>query len=520
MRAAPLVMIGWDAADWSRVRALTAAGELPALASLLRDGAHGALESVAEEYAGGVWPTFYTGKAPAWHGIYHSKLWRQERMRCETASESWLPERPFWERWDTANGPRVCAVDVPMLLGRPRPVNGLQLAGFGTHDLIARGSAPPALWRELRREFGAPVLEPERFGPQTARALLALRRNLLRATEQMSGLCRSLLRRERWDLFLAVFGAPHRAGHYLWDLSQIEESGLDRASRAALEGALADVYRACDTALARVLDAAPADARVLVFAVHGMQKNRGWSDLCPALLDRIARGSEGEAPKRGWLFALKQRLPTRLAEDLVSLLPLRLRQELVAVWSARMFDWRRTELFPLPMDQAGYLRINLRGREPQGIVETGPDYHALCLRLREALESFRDLESGEPIVADVRRAYGEAEPAAPYRDRLPDLVVSWSERSATEALGVRSERFGELRLPARGRLPSGRSGNHRNLGWCIAAGAGLPAGAELRGHVLDLAPSVHEWIGLARPADLQGHALTPGAPPAGAHRQE
>ena len=276
VKPAPLVMIGWDAADWSLVRALVEAGELPALASLIAAGRQGALQSVAEAYAGGVWPTFYTGRAPAWHGIYHSKLWRQEHMRCETASAGWLPERPFWERWGTS-GPRICTVDVPMMLGLPRAGNGLQVAGFGTHDLIARGSDPPALWRELRREFGAPILQPERFGPQTPRALLELRENLLGATRQISALCEALLRRERWDLFLAVFGAPHRGGHYLFDLSQVDASGLDRESRGGAQRALADVYRACDAALARVLDAAPADARVLVFAVHGMQKNRGWS---------------------------------------------------------------------------------------------------------------------------------------------------------------------------------------------------------------------------------------------------
>jgi len=509
MTSAPVVMIGWDAADWRLVQALAGAGELPTLASLLRDGVHGALRSVAETYAGGVWPTFYTGKGPEWHGIYHNKLWRQERMRCETVNPAWLPERPFWERWARGSGARVCAIDVPMTLGQPAEIDGIQIAGWATHDLVSRGTAPPGVWRDLRRRFGRPIMEPEHFGPQTPDSLRRLRRNLVSGTRQQGALCADLLARERWDLFLAVFGAPHRAGHYLFDLSQLSEqnaASLDRESRLELAGGLVGVYRACDEALARILDAAPAGARVLVFAVHGMQKNRGWSDLCPALVDRMQRGGASDAPKHGLLYRLKTALPPRLAEDAVSLLPLSVRQRLVSVWSAKMFDWSRTEYFPLPMDQAGYLRVNLRGREAEGIVDPGAAYDALCDRLTEDLLTWCDLASGRPIVSEVHRAWRDAPPEASHRDGLPDLVVTWSDELATESPGVTSPRFGEVRLPARGRLPSGRSGNHRNEGWFAAAGPGVGA-ARNDGHIVDLASTVHEWLSLDAPADLTGRSL-------------
>ncbi len=509
MTSAPVVMIGWDAADWRLVQALASAGELPALASLQRAGVHGPLRSVAETYAGGVWPTFYTGKGPEWHGIYHSKLWRRERMRCETVDPAWLPERPFWERWGRGSGIRVCAIDVPMTLGRPAEIDGIQIAGWATHDLVSRGTAPPGVWRELRRSFGRPILEPEHFGPQTPAALLRLRSNLVSGTRQQGELCASLLRRERWDLFLAVLGAPHRAGHYLFDLSQLggeAVAALAPEDRLRLESGLADVYRACDAALARVLEAAPAGARVLVFAVHGMGKNRGWSDLCPALIDRMQRGGANDAPKHGLLYRVKTALPPRLAEDAVSLLPLAVRQRLVSVWSARMFDWSKTAYFPLPMDQAGYLRVNLRGREPRGIVAPGAEYDALCDRLADELRSWCDLASGQPIVDDVQRAWRDTSPEATQRDGLPDLVVTWSDASATESPGVGSPRFGDVRLPARGRLPSGRSGNHRNEGWFVAAGPALGA-ARADGHIVDLAPTVHAWLGLDAPPDLRGREL-------------
>lgn len=503
MTGASTLMIGLDAAEWQVVEPLARGGELPVLGELLRAGAYGVLQSVADEYAGGVWPTFYTGKPVPWHGIYHSKLWRPERMRCEVASGSWLAERPFWER-DTLAGARTCAVDVPMLVAEPAPIRGLQVAGWGTHDLIVKSASPRTAWRDLRRRHGAPVLEPERFGPQTARSLRRLRENLLQSTGQMGDVCEDLLRRQRWDLFLAVLGAPHRAGHYLWDPSR----SADGAAAGDLKDALVDVYRACDTQLGRLIEAAGGGARVLVFAVHGMGRNRGWSDLCPGLLERIRTGG-APGPKQGFLYTLKRRLPTEWSERAVALLPRAARHRLVSIWSARMLDWSTARHFPLPMDQAGYLRVNLRGREPQGIVEAGVEYDRLLAELEAALSSWRDLETGAPIVDRVVRAYAGAPADAPYREGLPDLIVTWSDRSALDSPGIRSPDLGELRFDTPGRLPSGRSGNHTPRGWFIAAGPGTPPGEIPGGHILDLAPTVFDWLQTPRPADLHGRSLFP-----------
>src|SRR5215211_2236548 len=93
----PVVMIGLDAADHDLIERLCQAGELPTLAALRARGAYGGLEGCAGRFAGGVWPTFYTGSDVAWHGLYHNKIWRQERMQVELADETWFRERPFWE---------------------------------------------------------------------------------------------------------------------------------------------------------------------------------------------------------------------------------------------------------------------------------------------------------------------------------------------------------------------------------------------------------------------------------------
>jgi predicted AlkP superfamily phosphohydrolase/phosphomutase len=158
------------------------------------------------------------------------------------------------------------------------------------------------------------------------------------------------------------------------------------------------------------------------------------------------------------------------------------------------------------MDHAGYIRINLRGREPEGMVEGGAEYDALCAELAEGFLGFRDLASGCPIVRRVHRLDGLAPLEAPARERLPDLVIEWDEVSPIESPGIVSPRHGELRWSSR--LPSGRAGNHRSHGWFVAAGPGIQSSSRADGHhIRDLVPTLLRWLGLDPGPELQGHAI-------------
>ncbi|HYC33684.1 MAG TPA: alkaline phosphatase family protein [Gemmatimonadales bacterium] len=500
----PVVMLGLDAAELELVRRWSAQGALPTIRRLIDGGTFGPLAGPAARFAGGVWPTFYTARDVAWHGLYHNKLWRQERMRCEIADAGWIAEPPFWERLaDT--GLRLAVLDVPMTVATPKAMHGVSLAGWGTHDVIARGSWPAGLWAELSRTHGAPRMPAELFGGRSARTLERLTEDLVAATEQMGRIGAVLLSRERWDLFLLVFGALHRGGHYLWDLTQIDTGGLDESGRLALEGALLRVYRAADDALAVVLARAPADARVLLFAVHGMGPNTAWADRCEDILACIQRGGAAPPPKRGMLYSVKRRLSWPLVRAFTTRLPTPVQGRLVSLWSGSMFDWRTTRAFPLPTDQAGYVRINLRGREPGGLVEPGADYAALAEEIAAGLEGFRDLATGRPTVRQVHRLDDLAPPGAPARDRLPDLVVEWDHVSPVESPGISSPRYGELRWDPVGRLPSGRAGNHRPQGWFVAAGPGIGAGRwAVQRDIRDLVPTVWRWLGAGAHDAFQG----------------
>jgi predicted AlkP superfamily phosphohydrolase/phosphomutase len=431
-------------------------------------------------------------------------------MRFELIAEDWLPERPFWEHLDPSSY-RIAILDVPLVVGTPRAANGIQLAGWGSHDALVVGSAPDDLWPRLQARYGSPPMhQTPMYGAPTFSELLRLRDVLLKTTEQMARLTQDLLASEAWDLFFVVFGAAHRGGHYLWDRSQVESDGESASSVREVDRALADVYVACDAALARVIESAPDSARILVFAVHGMEPNAGWNHIVEDLFQRIQAvdGHASERRRPSVLQSVRRLAPRSLVRPIVGRLPLRLRARLDAAVRNGLLDWSRTRSFVLDMDLAGYLRINLRGREAAGIVDAGGDYRATCDSLAEALLDFRDLDTGEPLIGTIRHVDDIAAADDPYRSLLPDLVVTGDTARAIHSRGARSARFGELEWGRRRKVSTGRSGNHTDRGWFVAIGEGIPARTRAAdGDIRDLAPTVLGWLGAVPPSDYMGRAL-------------
>ncbi|HET7585154.1 MAG TPA: alkaline phosphatase family protein [Gemmatimonadaceae bacterium] len=503
MSTAPVLMVGIDATEQRLVDALCDAGELPTLAALRARGCWGPLESRPSGFLSMVWPTFFTGTTVGQHGWYFNKMWRPERMRVEYTLPSWLPQRPFWEELDERY--RIALLDVPFSAAPPSHLNGIYLNGWQNHDDFGRQYHPRDLWRRLASEFGSPVMHPELFGAQTARTLLGLRTEMLACTDQMGDVCAALLRRERWDLFLVVLGGAHRGGHYLWDLSQIETRGVAERDLATLRGGCADLYRAWDRALGKMLDAAPPDMRVLAFSLHGMEANAGWGEHFHQIVALLHSRGAAAASTSGLVYRVKRALPWTLVRQVTRRLPSSVNHALVPLWSSRMHDWSRTRYFALPMDLNGYIRVNLEGREPHGIISPGAEYDALCEELCAELHELRDIESGERIVAGVDVVDKVVGADAPRRVLLPDLVVRWADVSARDSSGVRST-HGEVRWARGAPFPSGRSGNHTSRAWFAAAGPGIPALGRLDAHhdILDLVPTAFEWMGAPMSPRFEG----------------
>lgn len=459
-----ICVLQFDAASVAVVDRMLAAGELPVLAGLIDRGRRVVLETPANHFAAGAFHTLYSGIELADHGLFYPFQWdpAAQRARYMTA----FPAPPaIWERLARA-GLRTLAID-PYESRPPRDWRGTYVCGWGFRDrvVLPRWSLPRAAGSQLAERHGAGPHATEIFGRPTVRELLALRAKLVAAPERVATAAIELLRRDdAYDLTWLTFSAAHLAGHQFWDLSQLAEQPRGR-ERELLESALEDVYGAVDEAFGRVLAALPADTDVIVASAVGMDVNSSRADLLPQMLAAVMNG--GPLPcdggGAGAIWRLRAAIPTGARGAIARALPDRVALELTARLELRGIGWSDTAAFCHPADNQGYIRLNLRGRERDGIVAPG-DADALMHAIADGLTSFDDPD-GAPAVARVDRV--DDHHAGARADQLPDLVVQWSERPATTLEGVHSGRFGDVLRRGSG---SGRSGNHTpGDAWAVVA---------------------------------------------------
>lgn len=157
--------------------------------------------------------------------------------------------------------------------------------------------------------------------------------------------------------------------------------------------------------------------------------------------------------------------------------------------------WPKMKWFTLPTFSDAHVRINLQGRERDGIVALA-DYEKACDEFEALLRRCRNPRTGRPIVDQVIRVRAD-DPMAPDGPD-GDLVVLWSE--PIDAL--EHPEAGII-----GPVAYNRTGEHSSNGFAFFTGSGIsPADLGVR-RAYDMTPTIYELLGLEPPAGLAGQSM-------------
>jgi predicted AlkP superfamily phosphohydrolase/phosphomutase len=536
MTQKPVIAIGLDAADPLLVERWMEEGRLPALAALRASGTYTRLENFDYCRAESACTSFLTG-CPAWQtGRWGAFKFHPEDYTVEDIQAYEFDEYPPFYAADPSR--RVAVFDLPQTR-LVHGLNGIQVLGWGAHSpRTDRVSIPDGLLADLTARYGEhPTYEKDHCTLWDERAMKRMKEGLETGIARRGAICRELLQREPWDLFITYFGETHSAGHFYWHLSQ-DDHPLPRAKGQTGDWLL-EVFQAVDHAIRDIVAAAPQDARIVLFSDHGMEANS--TDLpslvfLPELLYRWSfagrlglEAGRTDAPPpppvipragRSWtdevwarkhdpnplLRFLRKRLPVeffhytierRLGIDGVPLCP----DDCALGYEPPMWyhpAWPRMQAFALPSFSEGYIRLNLRGRERDGIVDPA-DYGRVCDEIEGVLRQVRNARTGEPMARKIMRA-GALTDASDPKPPDPDLLVLWAPQPAD----VVDTPFGRI-----GPMPFQRTGSHVERGFLIASGPGIPAANGLAGlpHALDLAPTILSLMGVSKPSYMDGKPL-------------
>lgn len=518
-----VLIIGWDGATFDLIRPWLARGRLPNLAKLVEQGASGPLQSTIPPWSFQAWSSFMTGKNPGKHGVYDFFRTPPGTYDLEFVNAGHRRGgETIWQLLSRA-GKRVVSVSIPGTFP-PDPVNGVMISGFdfpgegpGSH-LDARGVYPLEFLDELTRNVGpypidAPIvkeLEKGRFDVVLQRITQTIR--------EQAAAAKYLMRSRAWDCFMMVFGETDGASHYFW---QYCDRGspffVDRP--AGLEESILRVYEEVDRQTGELLAMAPPDTLKIVMSDHGSGGVSDW-----VLFPNRWLQERGLARLRGQGRARLSRLREALKQWGVATLPSHVQRLLyrnavraLGRFEARVrygiLDWSRTRAY---FDENPYypvLRVNLRGRQPHGIVEPGPEYEDLRDRLVRELEAWRHPQTGEPI---VERAYRREEV---YRgeclEEAADIIPKWSlhhgynygfRLSSKSPDGAWITRL-DTRNP-RGPLFPRKFSSHRDQAVFAAEGPTIRPGAAVDGiSIVDLAPTILSVLDAPVPRDMDGRVL-------------
>jgi predicted AlkP superfamily phosphohydrolase/phosphomutase len=554
---ARLLAIGIDAGEPAMIRSLMARGKLPHMRRLVDEGAWADIESSPYYVDESTWTVFLSGHAQTATGFWTSLRLQKGSYRVQdTGSYDFRTIPQFFEY---AGDRKIAIFDVPHSNTLWKQINGLHVIGWGAHFLPAVGcSVPGELYDSLVSAYGRyPAADLQYMGLNwwDTRFLEVMREALFDGIAARVKICTDLLQRENWDLFLTVFPEVHNGSHHFEHLCNPNHPIWPGPGSSSDTDPMVSLYEKLDRAIGDLLAAAGEEACAVVFSIqgHGINCNdlpglvfvpeclfrlnfpnrtlfpRGDPAAdCPPILRQLAKsmwpsdmwerrsdswfhrkvlspftdkvifpGSEGG--HSGTLSAAAK-LPGRILEGLRRRLACKAQGFAPSdpVWNPALWYqrwWPEMRAFALPSYADGYVRVNIKGREPSGVVNP-LDYNRECERISTELRSLTDSRTGKRLVADIWKPRSSALDDDPL---LPDAdLVVICEDFATDA--VQSPSCGRI-----GPVPYLRTGGPRSKGFFVAQGPGIggPQGVGTV-RVIDLPRTVLDLMGVSVGKELEG----------------
>jgi len=439
------------------------ADEIPNIRELMARGMHGELASITPPITVPGWACAMTGKSPGQLGIYgfrNRKDSSYEGLAIATANA--VKEPAVWDLLGD-KGMKSLLIGVPPSYP-PRPIEGWRISCFLTPPSAKSYAYPQELQAEVEDELGGPgtyIFDIPNFREKGFEFVLE---RVFKMTERRFAMARRLVRTKPWDYFMLVEMGPDRLHHVFWQYYDPEHPKYEPGNK--FETAFQDYYRYLDKEIGSLLEALPDDAITIVMSDHGARPMIGGVCFNDWLM------------REGYLA---------MSEPLGGQTPI----------AKAPIDWNRT----VAWGDGGYygrLFLNVKGREPQGIVDPSR-YEETRDELIQRLEAMPGPD-GERLGT---RVFKPEEVYTEVRGVAPDLIVYFGD---LKWRSVGTVGYDDVFTYENDTGPDGA--NHDRTGVFVMAGApGQVTGRQEGLRLIDVGPSVLSLYGLEAPEGAEGKSF-------------
>jgi len=454
--ALKILVLGFDGASPKLIDEWI--NELPVIGAFKKQGVFGQTVPPIPAQTPVAWTTFMTGKNPGNHGIFSFALRKRGAYEREIIMPGMVKSKTLWQILSEAHE-KVGVVNVP--ISDTEELNGFIVPGF-----LSRNEGiphPNSIRKKVEQKFRvnkiAGDLETEILERvETDPDLFFERVNQI--TDKMAEISLYLLQQEEWDFFMPVFMGLDRIQHFFWKCvdpyhPKHEESKYSKFVK--------DFYTKIDKITGNFIKSVDEDTIVMLVSDHG---------FCPIHTEVIVNNYLEE---QGFLSITSEKIDIEKSK-------------------AISYGY-------------GDIWLNIKGREPKGIINPGEEYETTRNQIIECLKKIT-IEGKKPI-KDIRKR--EELWWGLYLNEAPDLTIIFNiGYQAARRPEITSKNKLKRYVNDSPRWSGGHDGTHDPTdvpGIIGILGLGIPAGKEIKAHLWDIAPTILNLMNIPIPADMDGKPL-------------
>jgi predicted AlkP superfamily phosphohydrolase/phosphomutase len=477
-----IVLIGLDGLEWSIINELVKENKLPTFAKLIQEGTYGNLKIFQKDYLSpALWTTMVTGKKPEVHGILGFLLHEKDKYGTVVPRTYHRKVKALWNILSECG--RKAGVINYFATWPPEKINGFIVPNLNSRLVSLKSSDvfPSSLVNEINfliksYRYDNNNLNSDFFEEQAKDINVTI--DILKTVSPY------LYQKFNNDLDLLIV-YTHKTDdvqHFFWKFMEPEYFqhpawGLNPENIEKYGDFIKDIYRKIDEMVKEIIKYIDEETVVIICSDHGFQRGRSAPIVRLDNLDKLLAF---------YGFLTFSRNDIKL----------------------QGIDFSKTKAYHYQLDPTrlpfntglpfALISINLRGRQPQGIVAPGDEYFRLKRQLIDILSNLRVLETGEKLFTEVSEISFERADIAIFIKNNIDLLK--------QHIKINNDIY-PLNIFYTFKKMSGDHLMHKGV--IIIYGNNIKKAKLIEGaHILDITPTILYLLGLPIAKDMEGKVLT------------
>ncbi len=476
--------------------------ELPAIRKLISGGASGELRSTIPPISGVSWSSFSTGKNPGKTGIFDFLYRQKNSYNLSPINSKMIQGTNFWKILSD-DGKKVGILNVPVTYP-PEIVDGFMVSGFMTPYTARDYTYPPNLVDELESEAGKYKIYPDiTYSERRKSKFMEL---MLENLDMRIKTTVNLMDKYEWDFFITVFFETDLILHQLWHYIDKEHPWHDNKIKDP--NPVLTYFKEVDRGIQEILNRVDEDTIVMMVSDHGMGTCLRYIFLNNWLMEKglLKLGDNLVTKIKYFMFTHNFTLVN--LHKLADRMNLTRHAEYKGMYFltsliSRIFlsfgdvDWSKSVAYSFGRSY-GSIYINLKNREPDGIVEP-EEYEDVRNLIIKLANEFIDPRTGEKIVGKIYKR--EEVYKGSFIGQAPDLILV-PDKPTDHFFGLSDFSSNSLVEPT-----YRYSAIHRENGLVIVNGKDIKKGIQIEAKIEDIAATILYIMDSALPSELDGQIM-------------